>query len=769
MIKKLLITTFVLYICAGSSYGQYQGPGSSQSPYVIPVAPGVKTTSILTVQDKVGDYSMIGIPDGLGAFDNDDGTFTLLMNHELGSTLGAVRAHGSTGSFSSRWIIKKSDLSVVSGEDLIKEIFGWNTAAQKSETTPSVYNLNRLCSADLPATSAFFNAQNGKGSTARIFMHGEEGGATGYQLASVATGPDKGKTYVLGKFNLLTNGSGLAGTGAWENSLACPYPQDKTIVIGNNDGGTDIMRNAVSVYIGTKTKSGSEVDKAGLTNGTLSFVNVANNPVETVDPVTRATNITSGTRFSLTGTSSTSFSRPEDGAWDPMHPDQYYFVTTDQIDQVADGIGIQIGRSRLWRLTFDDIKHPEKGGVIDMLLDGTEGQTMMDNMTIDHFGHILLQEDVGNNQHNGKIWQYTIATDQMKLIAKHDPARFGDINMAPTDPYNMDEESSGILDMQEILGPGMFLLVDQAHYDLPEPFIEGGQLLALYNPDTEPAVTLSTPNDILKYQSAARIKLNAQVNNASDPIVKVRFYNGATLLHTETKDPYGFLWIDVAPGEYDISAKAYDDKGNIITSNMLHFVVVGENVAPYVSFVKPSMDTTYAGPGDIRLIANAKDPNGKIVKLDFFVGNTLLLSQKYYPYTYTWRNVQAGTYEVTAVATDDEGLTTISAPITITVGNNSALTISSTYSDRLGDKSKGFLGWRLSPNPVQNMLTVSIDGEADKQGNLSIMSISGTILRHVKTGPVNRVKLDVSTLAKGIYLLKYSDGEKTVTRRFLKL
>jgi hypothetical protein len=29
---------------------------------------------------------MHGIPDGLGAFDNANGTFTLLMNHELGNT-----------------------------------------------------------------------------------------------------------------------------------------------------------------------------------------------------------------------------------------------------------------------------------------------------------------------------------------------------------------------------------------------------------------------------------------------------------------------------------------------------------------------------------------------------------------------------------------------------------------------------------------------------------------------------------------------------------
>ena len=121
------------------------------------------------------------------------------------------------------------------------------------------------------------------------------------------------------------------------------------------------------------------MDKAGLTNGTLKFVIVTGNPAEIVNTTTRATNITNGTRFTLSGTASTTFSRPEDGAWNPLNPREYYFVTTDQLDQVSDGLGAQIGQTRLWRLTFDDITNPDAGGKIDLLIDGrtvdrSEGQ-----------------------------------------------------------------------------------------------------------------------------------------------------------------------------------------------------------------------------------------------------------------------------------------------------------------------------------------------------------------------------------------------------------
>jgi len=483
--------------------GTSTGPSTTTTPYVLPApGSGVATKSLLTVGDAVGGYKMAGIPDGLGAYDNGDGTFTLLMNHEISSTSGAARAHGGKGAFVSSWVIKKSDLSVVSGEDLIKNVYGWDATSQQSNATANNttnnngINFNRFCSADLAEPTAFYNAATGKGSQARIFLNGEEGGSNGFALANVATGSSKGNSYVLGKFNLTTNGSGATGVGGWENLLANPLAQDKTVVIGNNDGGTGLMTGTVVVYQGTKTTTGSEADKAGLTNGNIKFIAVngsADSSGSTVDEIinttTRATGITNGTRFSLSSTAATTFSRPEDGAWNPNNPNEYFFVTTDRLDQASDGVGSQVGMTRLWKLTFDDITNPDLGGKIDLLIDGAivngKKVNMFDNISIDKSGRITLLEDVGNAEHNGKIWQYDTATGALKLLAQHDPARFGDVGIPATAPFTVDEETSGVIDMQSILGPGWSLLVDQAHYTsgIPADLVEGGQLLALFNKD----------------------------------------------------------------------------------------------------------------------------------------------------------------------------------------------------------------------------------------------------------------------------------------------
>ena len=502
------------------------GPSTASTPYVLPVVPGIDTISVLTTDNtgstpddlvpKVGGgtYGLAGIPDGMGAFDNGNGTFTLLVNQEISSNLGVVRDHGAKGAFVSRFVIDKNTLQVLSGEDLMKSVYGWNVTTQSFDTISTAIAFNRYCSADLPEVSAYYNAGSGLGTQERIFMYGEEGGATGWARAAIVTGPDAGKTYVLGKFNLSTNGSGQTGVGAWENLLANPYAQDKTVIIGTNDGGTGIMANSVEVYVGQKQNTGNAVERAGLANGTVKFVNVAGNAVEVVNNTTRATNIANGTRFSLSPTASTTFSRPEDGAWDPNHPNVFYFNTTDVLDTVSDGLGSAIGQTRLWRLTFDDITQPDLGGKIDCLIDGQtvnvqiNGQAtpqkvnMFDNLTVSPSdGKIYLQEDVGGAAHNGKMWEYdpstfngTANSGVLKMITEHDPARFGDrvngVTTIATAPFNNDEETSGVIDISAIMSssalgmPGERWLIssDQAHYttNITAAQVEGGQLFVLH-------------------------------------------------------------------------------------------------------------------------------------------------------------------------------------------------------------------------------------------------------------------------------------------------
>ncbi|NJD06619.1 MAG: hypothetical protein FIA97_08995 [Methylococcaceae bacterium] len=493
--------TTVAVAAALAAAPMFAAAASATLPYLNPVAPGVSFASILTVGEAADNgYRMAGIPDGLGAYDNDDGTITVLMNHELGNGVGVPRAHNpgvaTGGAFVSEWVINKNTLQVVSGRDLIQTVYGWDTATQTSAAAPLANVVfNRFCSADLPLRGAFYNNKSRLGSKARSFMNGEEGGSNGYAMAHVASGPDKGKSYILGNFNLSTNGSGINAVGGWENLLANPNSGDKTVVIGTNDGGTGIMSNSIAVYVGAKTGSGSEVDKAGLTNGSIKFVNVDGIAKEITNSATRATGIASGMSFTLSASSSTTFSRPEDGAW--ADGKTFYFVTTDQIDKTELTGGTQVGATRLWKLNFND---DYTGGTIDMVVDAASisgglnnaRPNMFDNMTVNADGTLTLLEDAGNNEHNGKVWQYAPIDGSLTLQAKFDPALFGDVvdGTFTAGTVTKDEETSGVIDVTRLLDRHddnrYSLLVVQNHKASSDAeLVEGGQLLLMSRPEFE--------------------------------------------------------------------------------------------------------------------------------------------------------------------------------------------------------------------------------------------------------------------------------------------
>ncbi len=460
--RSLLV--FALLCAPTAAFAQVQGPSSSQTPYLVPLAPGVTTVAILTVGDSPQNnpnYRMVGIPDGLGAY-RQGNSFRLLMNHELTSNVGIVRAHGQIGAFVSEWSIRRNDFRVSAGADLI----------QNTHLVTGIPAFSRFCSADLADSSAFYDEDYGNNHP-RLFLDGEETGNEGRALAHIANGPLKGESFelpALGKFSI-------------ENLVARPQFSHKTVVAGTDDS----TPGQVYMYIGEKLDNGTPIERAGLANGNLYGVRVTGVALED-----RTTGINGQTHFelanlgdvsALTGAQIqansvaagvTEFLRPEDCCWDARHPRLFYFVTTDRFNSPT-----QVGRSRLWRLTFDSFRHPELGGTIEMLLDGTEGQEMFDNITVDRHGNLILQEDPGNNAYLAAVWFYNTHTDVLTKIAQHDPSRFlaGGANF-----LTQDEESSGVIDASEILGEGWFLLDVQAHYATDTELVEGGQLLALYNP-----------------------------------------------------------------------------------------------------------------------------------------------------------------------------------------------------------------------------------------------------------------------------------------------
>ena len=89
--------------------------------------------------------------------------------------------------------------------------------------------------------------------------------------------------------------------------------------------------------------------------------------------------------------------------------------------------------------------------------------------------------------------------------------------------------------------------------------------------------------------------------------------------------------------------------------------------SPTVSISTPAADTVVVAPGSFSLQANAADGTGTITSVAYYSGANLIGSATSAPYQVAWSSVPAGTYSLTAVATNNFGNSTTSSPITVVV------------------------------------------------------------------------------------------------------
>ena len=80
--------------------------------------------------------------------------------------------------------------------------------------------------------------------------------------------------------------------------------------------------------------------------------------------------------------------------------------------------------------------------------------------------------------------------------------------------------------------------------------------------------------------------------------------------------------------------------------------------------------------------ATASDSDGSVSQVDFYQGATLIGTAAASPYSMIWSNVANGSYSLTAVATDNQGVVTTSAAVPIIV--SAAIAIYNLYPDQLG-------------------------------------------------------------------------------------
>jgi chitinase len=346
-----------------------------------------------------------------------------------------------------------------------------------------------------------------------------------------------------------------------------------------------------------------------------------------------------------------------------------------------------------------------------------------------------------------------------------------------------------------------------------------------------PSVTLTAPTNGQTFTTGSSITLSAGASDTDGSVVNVEFYAGTTKLGEDATAPYSFTWNGAATGSHVLTAKAFDNSGASTVSQSVSITVTdGTNIPPVVSITSPANGASYTAPACITINATASDSDGAVVKVEFYQGITKLGEDTSSPYSFSWCNVAAGGYSITATATDNSGAVASTASVNITVTGADQCSGLPTYVENGGYvagstvKNAGsyyecrewpYSGWcngaawayapgtgtywqdawylkgtcsasammvsrtdpeettvQFYPNPFTDKLSVDIELEGDTEISVVLYDLTGTAVETVFQGRkgqgAHRFEMNGARLLPGLYTLKVEKAGASSYRRVVK-
>jgi hypothetical protein len=489
----------VAVLSAGSSLPA----GTAVKPYVVPVGGGYEVRALFSVGDAVPEtsdpsrlYQMVGVPDGLGAHPNADGTSTLFMSHELApERLSEPLVGGplNRGAFVSKWILD-ADGDPVSGERAYDTVFSENTlvgpAAEVGNTTPDFV---RFCSGFLAGPPVGFDRWI-------YFANEETDGPDSFDSrGGLSVAIYDNEAHALPKLGRLSK----------ENTVVQDAgARSQTVILTLEDGPAN-LNNQLYMYVGKKDRSAgaSPLARNGLDNGELYVfrsLDPARNSERTFTSgsvegewvlIPDAENLTDDQLEAASdAVRAMTFVRPEDGAFNPRIRDELFFVTTGNSAGAADGVN-ELGR--LYSLRLHPTR-PRKPATLTIVYNadtfvaaGGDIAISPDNIDTNE-DHLMIQEDgtgasrpvMAAKGRDGSIWRFDLSrgpvgvdvSSATRIVELDPPGRDG----VPVLPGFW--ETSGIIDASGLLGADTWLADVQTGPPTTPPsplLVDDGQLFLL--------------------------------------------------------------------------------------------------------------------------------------------------------------------------------------------------------------------------------------------------------------------------------------------------
>jgi hypothetical protein len=230
-----------------------------------------------------------------------------------------------------------------------------------------------------------------------------------------------------------------------------------------------------------------------------------------------------------------------------------------------------------------------------------------------------------------------------------------------------------------------------------------------------PEVSLMAPTNGASFLSLPNIEIAANVSDSNGWVTSVGFFANGTEIGSVTSNPFRgdplrplvlreshgsimpiapggrvsrfqYVWTNVPPGAYSLTAVATDNSGLQTTSEPLTIDVTTNLPVPEDRIINPVNDAEFPDLAPINLYAAAGEGGGVVNTVEFLANGTSLgvvtnylageprsqfhLRMQWLPYYFRWTNAPVGSNALTAVATDNNGNKATSAPVNIIVTTN---------------------------------------------------------------------------------------------------
>jgi hypothetical protein len=194
-----------------------------------------------------------------------------------------------------------------------------------------------------------------------------------------------------------------------------------------------------------------------------------------------------------------------------------------------------------------------------------------------------------------------------------------------------------------------------------------GVTVTVVKPNVPPSVSLTSPGAGASFQLPTTIAIGAAATDDDGSVSSVTFYANGVSIGVDNSSPFAMSWTPPAEGDYALTAMATDNQGATTTSAAVSVSVIKPNVPPSVSLTSPGAGQSFVAPASIPLGAMAADSDGTVASVTFYANGAPVGMASASPFAILWNPVGVGQYTLTALATDNQGATTMSGSVSVTV------------------------------------------------------------------------------------------------------